>query len=170
MLTQKCAQAVQGYQAVRNDQLGNLEIENRINTAREIIEIHDDDGSENASGSDIDSVSSNGDVPVPVPVGVEDWIRKTQASQPVLQYYDVDTSKWTSQQEDLNDEFIAQLENTVGNLGSNSLKIDGIHLKESMTLDSLCADVMNMHRDEYIRPVQAKPRMEVDYEFSWTGM
>lgn len=165
---------MQGYQAVRSDKLASVEIESRIETAREIIEISDSD-------SDSDSASSDEDIPVSA--RVEDWIRNTQASQPSLKYYDLESSKWVNKEEDLNDECVAELGNIVGNLDSNSPKNDHSRFtqgpvavpvrsrpNESRNLDELCADLMNMHGDGYINQVGASHNTDTGYEFGWTGM
>ena len=195
ILIQGSTQAVQGYQFIRNDNLATPEIENRIQMAKEIIEIEDDSECKQVSASDSDSESSSEDVPIPA--GVEDWVRNTQASQPSLQYYDLETSKWMSKDEDVSDQFLGELKD-VGNLDNNSpdngnfaendmdiarsthhdreMENDPInvpadhHPKELMNLDELCADVMKMHRDEDITQVQETRNMEADYGFAWTGM
>ena len=46
----------------------------------------------------------------------------------------------------------------------------GIHLKELMNLDELCADVMKMHKDEDFTKVQERRNVDTNYEFAWTGM
>ena len=46
----------------------------------------------------------------------------------------------------------------------------GIHLKELMNLDELCADVMKMHKDEDFTKVQERCNVDTNYEFAWTGM
>ena len=163
--------------------------------AKEIIEIEDDSECKQASASDSDSESSSEDVPIPA--GVEDWVRNTQASQPSLQYYDLETSKWMSKDEDVSDQFLGELKD-VGNYDNNSPAHDsfaqnnmdipqsthedremdnhpvtipaGHHPQELMNLDELCADVMKMHRDEDITQVRETRNVEADYEFAWTGM
>ena len=126
ILIQECAQAVQGYQVIRNDNLATLQIENQIKTAQEIIEIEDDSEFDQAFGSDSESSSDD----VEIPSRVEDWIRNTQASQPSLQYYDIETSRWMKKEEDVSNDFLGELRDVVGNLDTNSPKNDGSHLAE----------------------------------------
>lgn len=159
---------MQGYQAVRSDKLASVEIESRIETAREIIEISDSD-------SDLDSASSDGDFPVSA--RIEDWILDTQTSQTSLKYYDLESSKWINKEEELSAEYVAELTHK---LDSSSPKQHltrdpvgpsvGNGPNESRNLDELCADLMNMHGDGYITQVGASHNTDTGYEFSWTGM
>lgn len=83
----------------------------------------------------------------------------------------------------MNDGFIAEVDNIVGNLDSNNPKNDHSRItrgpiasplgscpNESRNLDELCADLMNMHGDGCIKQVMASHDMDTDYEFGWTGM
>ena len=102
--------AVHGYQAIT---MASVEIEDNINAAKEIIEID--------SGSDSDS----NDEDDPIPVEVEDWIRSTQASQASLQYFDLESNKWTTQGEELSDDFFAELRDMACNVNIKSPEMDG---------------------------------------------
>lgn len=150
ILIQECAQVVQGYQVIRNDNLATLEIENQIKTAKEIIEIEDDSEVNQASDSDSDD-----DVSIPSRVG--DWIRNTQANQQSLQYYDVETSKWMGKEEDVSDEFLGELTEVVGNLDNNSLKNDGGRFAE-LDMDF----PRNAHEDREMTDVPGFARSELD--------
>ena len=187
---------MQGYQVIRNDNLATLEIENSIQKAIEVIEIQDDSESNQASDSDAESINKDD----PIAAGIENWLHNTQASQAPLQYYDLETRKWMSKEEDLSEEFLGKLRGAVGDLDNNSpdhrnfaeqdmnipqnthkdrelankghpvaLPVGNQHT-ELMNLDELCADVMNMHRNDDITQVHERRDMDTDYEFSWTGM
>lgn len=68
-------------------------------SARNIIEIIDD------SESDLDSSDADDHIPV----GVEEWIRDTEASQSSMQYFDSERNKWTTKDNDLSDDFFQEL-------------------------------------------------------------
>lgn len=119
--------ALQGYQAVRPGAPAGLEIEdNIIKSARE-----KNSGSDQATESDFNSSDEDG----PIPVEVEDWVRNTQSNQPSLQYFDLEKSQWMSQEEDVSDDFLAELRDVVGNLDNNldgnGPEIDGDTLVEN---------------------------------------
>ena len=155
MLIQKSAQAVQGYQVIRNDNLATPEIENQIKTAKEIIGIEDD--SELSQASDSNSESSTEDVPI-LP-RVEDWIRNTQANQPSLQYYDIETSKWMKKEEDVSDEFLGELRDVAGSLDNNSPKNDRGHFAEKdMEIPR------NAHEDREMTSVPSFGRLELEID------
>lgn len=198
--------AVQGYQANRSGALASLGIEDSIRVAPEIIEIQDESGS--------DSDSSSSDENGPSSVEVKDWVRKLQANQASLKHFDPDIGKWTTQEEDLNDDFLAELgymahndnangpemdgdkmgedtmgvtgpdrQDEAGNMVSNGPEIDtdavieaGLAVlsrnppEEFENLHQLCADVMDMHRDETSKSELATNEVEMDYGFCWTGM
>ncbi|KAL9069090.1 MAG: hypothetical protein Q9161_005737 [Pseudevernia consocians] len=107
--------AVQGYQAIT---MASVEIEDNINAAKEIIDI--DSGSDSYSNDEND----------PIPVEVEDWIRSTQASQASLQYFDLERNKWTIQEEELSDDFFAELRDMACNVNTKSPEMDGDRVNE----------------------------------------
>ena len=197
--------AVQGYQSVLSDTHTSLQIGDNVQSAREIIEIADDSNPDDDSESD--------DL---MPVDIEDWVWKTCKPQSSLQHYDRERGTWMTQEEDLGDNFLAELRDIAGNLDESGPGIGGdystgntmnvsqnayqlgdvarnsgfgglemdtssviedsfaapvmAHSEDFSNLDELCADVMHMHGDEGVRPVQMEEEMEIDYEFSWTGM
>ncbi len=193
--------AVQGYQSVLSDTPTSLPIGDNVQSAREIIEISDDSIPDDDSDSD--------DL---MPVDVEDWVWKTPKTQPSLQFYDLERGEWMTQEEDLDDNFLAELRDIAGSFDENGPGIGGDdsagntmnvsqnayqlgdvarnsdfsgsemdtssviedsfmpHSEDLSNLDELCADVMHMHGDEGVRPVQRDEDMEIGYEFSWTGM
>ena len=171
------AGAVQGYQFV---QPARLEIGDKTDSARELIYISDD--SESDQTSDYDET---------IPMDIEGWIRNTQANQASIQYFDRGSKTWTNCQENLTDEFLTERrdaagsalqdrdmvdETNFGGLENNSLAevsvvIPARNRSAFNHLDALCVDVMQMHGNE--RSLSARPeehRMDVDYEFGWTGM
>ena len=155
MLIQKSAQAVQGYQVIRNDNLATPEIENQIKTAKEIIEIEDD--SESSQASDSNSESSTEDVSI-LP-RVKDWIRNTQANQSFLQYYDIETSKWLKKEDDVSDEFLGELRDVAGNLDNNGPKNDRGHFAEKdMEIPR------NAHEDREMTSVPGFGRLELEID------
>ena len=119
----------------------SLEVKNNIETSREIIEIEDDHESDSDSDSDSESSQEDGRISV----GVENWVRNTQAHQAPLQYYDIETSKWMDKDHDLSDDFLADLRDIVCSSGTNP-KIDrglfdmdisrSTHQKREMVNDS----------------------------------
>ncbi|CAD6589678.1 MAG: hypothetical protein ASARMPRED_004166 [Alectoria sarmentosa] len=115
--------ALQGYQAVRPGTSAGLEIEdNIIKSARKKKSVSDQ-----ATKSDSDSSDEDG----PIPVEVEDWVRNAQSNQPSLQYFDLEKSQCMSHEEDVSEDFLAELRDVVGILDGNGSKIDGDALMEN---------------------------------------
>lgn len=121
--------AIQGYQAAQPHSFTIRDIENSIRPAREIIEIEDESGSDQVTDSDFDS-SDEDDATRPE---VEDWIRNTISSQAPLQYFDVDTRRWMTQDEDVSDGFLAELKDIASALDSDGRKLEGKTLVENVT-------------------------------------
>ena len=115
--------------------MASLEIENSVQKGREIIEIEDDSRSDQAEYSD--SCSSNEDDPNLMKI--EEWIRNTKADQASLQYFDVETRRWMTKNEDLSDDFLMELRDIAGHLDSNDSKIEG---------DTLVENVLDISRSE----------------------
>lgn len=197
--------AIQGYRAVQPVPLASLQIEDKMKSFREIIEIEDESGDESDSSED-----------GATQMEIEDWVRKTKASQASLQHFDLETSKWTTREEDLTDRFIAELGYVARNVNSSGPEMDGdtmaedtmgwpesnfpdvgsnlpadgpeldntgntvieevppvpsrSHPEQFENVDELCADVMHMHGDDASGSGSVAKGMEIDYEFSWTGM
>ena len=103
--------ALQGYQAHQPHPLPSLLITSSHATAREIIQT-DDSESDSALSSDSHASEQEGQDPVEV----EDWIRKTQENQSSRQYYDVETSTWMTQDEELSEDFFVELKDFANNV------------------------------------------------------
>lgn len=192
--------ALKGYQAIQAGTLASLD---NITSARNIIEIEDSSGAE----SDSDSTEEDG----PIPLRVDDWVRNTVANQASLQFFDFETSRWTTKEDDLSDTFMSELRDMAGNVNAGDkvfedtlgvpetnrqdeasnlalLALDNpekdtenmvevglaVHSRdppeEFENVDELCADVMHMHGDEVMNSELAANKMEMEYEFCWTGM
>lgn len=189
--------ALKGYQAIQPGTLANLD---NITSARNIIEIEDSSGAE----SDSDSTEEDG----PIPLRVDHWVRNTVTNQASLQFFDCETSRWTTKENDLSDAFMSELRGMAGNVnaGDNVFE-DTLGVPETIrqdeasnlafdnpekdtdnvvegglavpsrdppdefeNVDELCADVMHMHGNEVMNSELAANKMEMEYEFCWTGM
>ena len=193
--------ALQGYQA----HSGMLATLGNTMSAREIIVIED-------SGSDSESGDEHA-----IPAAIEDWVQKTQAATQSLKYFDLETSKWRTKEEDLSDNFLAELRDMVCSESSRGPEMDGDTMAEDAMgvpksdcqnmasnlpsngpvfdttsnvvikdvgagpsrdhpklsknlLHELCADVLRMHGDEASNIELAANDMEIEYEYSWTGI
>ena len=175
--------ASQGYQA----HSGMLATLGNTMSARDIIEIIDD------SESDLNSSDGDDDFPV----GVEEWIRNTEASQASMQYFDSEKNKWTTKDNELSDEFFTELRNMAYNEDANGPDMNVDRLiedtvsngqqrdtdagiegavaafsrdppKEFENLHELLSDVLRMHGEASNSELGANK--DTEYEFTWTGM
>ena len=86
--------ALQGYQA----HSGLLATFSNTISGREVIEIHD-------SESDLSSSDDDDHIPM----GLEDWIQNTVASQTSMHYFASDKNRWMTKEDDLDDDFFTEL-------------------------------------------------------------
>ena len=173
--------ALQGYQA-RSGMLTTLG--NTI-SAKEIIQI--DDSSFDSESSDQEDRTL---------LEVENWVQSTQAATQSLQHFDLETRKWMTQEEDLSDDFLAELKDMADAVNVNSPRIHGDKMidimvanghemdldmviegglgvpssespKDLENIHQLCKDLLGMHGEANTSKLAGK---ELEYDFSWTGM
>lgn len=173
--------ALQGYQA-RSGMLATLS--NTV-SAKEIIQIDD-------SSSDSESSDQEGRTLLEV----KNWVQETQAAAQSLQHFDLDTRRWMIQEEDLSEDFLAELKDMADAVNVNSPGIDGDEMIDNMVangdemdidtviegglsvpssdspkdlenIHQLCKDLLGMHGEANSSRLAAK---ELEYDFSWTGM
>ena len=179
---------MKGYQAIQPGTLASL----NVTSAREIIEIED--------SSEVESDSNSSEKDEPTPSRVDDWVRNTVVNQASLQFFDFETSRWTTKEDDLSDTFMAELRDMAVNVNAgvpetnrqdeaSNLAIDNPEKggtdnvaegdlavlsrdppEEFENVDELCADVMHMHGDQVMKSELVANKMEIEYEFGWTGM
>ena len=131
--------AFQGY--TQSNPVAGLDIENSIKPAREIIEIEDDPESDSDSNSDLNLSHED----VHIPMGIEDWIQKTQKNQISLQYFDRETGKWITQEEAPKATFLAELRDFAGILDGNGQEIGGgMLMEDAMDLSPSTLQVENV--------------------------
>ena len=138
--------------------------------------------------SESDQISDDDET---ISMDIEGWIRNTQANQASIQYFDPESKTWTNHQENLSDDFPTELRGTTGSAlqerdmvdetnfgGLQNDSVDEVSVviparnrPAFNPLDGLCADLMQMHGNGKTFPARAEGhKMDVDYEFGWTGM